>query len=68
MKTLESYLNLPFTLQIVFDGLRYMVSVNEMEDCSCSASSLDEAVQRISELRKQRIESQLKACNEFLTA
>lgn len=68
MKSLESYLNLPFTLHIAFDGSRYTASITEFDDCSGSAETLEEAVALAVEKRKQLLEKAIEACIELLAA
>jgi len=60
MKTLEDYLALPFTLEIVPDGDAWFVSVKELPGCMTEVDEWDEILPAIDEAKHLWIELALE--------
>jgi antitoxin HicB len=60
MKTLEDYLALPYTLEIIPDGDAWFVSVKELPGCMTEVDEWDEVLPAIGEAKHLWIELALE--------
>ena len=66
MKKLESYLGLPFTMELTFDGTNFIASFPELNGCKGVGSTFEEAVTKAMELRKNMLQQALDKCSAML--
>ncbi len=60
MRTLEDYLALPYTLEIIPDGEAWFVSVKELPGCMTEVDEWDEVLPAITEAKHLWIELALE--------